>query len=71
MTKIDATESGIDITFENVMMKTDLPYINAGDLRPAGDPSPAIVLLLIATLLRCCYSCPGLDWEKLPHYFIH
>ena len=24
------------------MTKTDLPYITAGDLRPAGDPSPAI-----------------------------
>ena len=24
------------------MTKTDLPYKTAGDLRPAGDPSPAI-----------------------------
>ena len=24
------------------MTKTDLPYITASDLRPAGDPSPAI-----------------------------
>jgi hypothetical protein len=24
------------------MTKTDLPYITAGDLRSAGDPSPAI-----------------------------
>jgi hypothetical protein len=24
------------------MTKTDLPYNTAGDLRPAGDPSPAI-----------------------------
>ena len=28
--------------FENVMAKTDLPYNTASDLRPAGDPSPAI-----------------------------
>jgi hypothetical protein len=24
------------------MTKTELPYINAGDLRSAGDPSPAV-----------------------------
>ena len=27
---------------EKFMTKTDLPYITAGDLRPAGDPSHAI-----------------------------
>ena len=27
---------------EKVMKKTDLPYNTAGDLRSAGDPSPAI-----------------------------
>ena len=28
--------------FGKVMAKTDLPYKTAGDLRSAGDPSPAI-----------------------------
>ena len=27
---------------EKIMTKTDLSYITAGHLRPAGDPSPAI-----------------------------
>ena len=31
-----------DIFFEKVMTKTDLSYNTAGDLRSAGDPSPAI-----------------------------
>jgi hypothetical protein len=28
--------------FEKVMTKTNLPYKTAGNLRPAGNPSPAI-----------------------------
>ena len=28
--------------FEKVMTKTDMPHKIAGNLRPAGDPSPAI-----------------------------
>ena len=31
-----------DIFFGKVMTKTDLPYSTAGDLRPAGEPSPTI-----------------------------
>ena len=33
---------GDGIIFEKVMTKTNLSYKSAGDLRSAGDPSPAI-----------------------------
>jgi hypothetical protein len=32
----------MEIIFEKIMTKTDLPYSTAGDLRAAGEPSPAI-----------------------------
>jgi hypothetical protein len=32
----------MEIIFDKIMAKIDLPYITAGGLRSAGDPSPAI-----------------------------
>ena len=42
MARLSGLFSGPGDSFRKAMTKTDLQYITAVDLRPAGDPSPAI-----------------------------